>query len=67
MSSTVYEYNLDTPWDIRTVTFSKTGSTMYIHSTDEEKEEMVRNKYPEVKRLYDEYSFAIELHGGEDL
>ena len=62
------EYTLSTPYDISSASFSKDGSTLYIYDeVDSEKEEAIRNKYPDVKRLYEEYRVALILSGGEML
>ena len=66
--SKIIEYDLETPWDLSTAKFSTDGSKMFIYyPDDEEKEIEIREKYPEVKRLYEEYRVALILAAGEKL
>ena len=66
MMTKITEYNLSTPFDVSTATFTEDGSIMYIVDNWYAEEE-VRDKYPEVKRAYEEYRMALVLYGGEDL
>ena len=63
----VIEYTLDEPWDVTTATFSDDGSSMFLYYPEVDKEAIIRDKYPDVKRLYEEYRVALILAGGEDL
>ena len=65
--SNITEYDLEEPWNLSTVTFSICGSKMFIYNPDEEKEIAIRERYPEVKRLYEEYRVALILAAGEQL
>ena len=63
----VIEYTLDEAWDVTTATFSDDGSSMFLYYPEVDKEEAIREKYPDVKRLYEEYRVALILAAGEEL
>lgn len=68
MSSSVKEYTLPVAWDVSSAYFSPDGSIMYVYDADDsEKEKEIRKRYPEVKRLYEEYRVALILAAGEEL
>lgn len=74
----IKEYDLKIPWDLSTAKFSDgkmflstakfsaDGSKMFIYP-DEDKEIAIREKYPDVKRLYEEYRVVLILAAGEKL